>query len=85
MFLSLNSNTTSGAGTAFTYGSSEFTPVLCVVRVAQYLVFQCHYTVDYLWFLTILLSVVVRFTASDCPFDIFKLILQRTQLTIIGK
>ena len=65
--------------------TDEFTPVLCVVRVAQSLVFQC----SVLWiicvFLTILLSVVVRFTASDCPFDIFKIILQRNQLTIIEK
>jgi hypothetical protein len=65
---------TCGAGTAYPSGASEFSG-FSGVPVALSLVFcaMCCRLLFVLFLLTIVLSVLLRFTASDYPFDIFKL------------
>ena len=74
----------SGAGTAYPSGAPEFTPIFNGVRVTQSLVLYVCFVDRCLsfcifFFLAIVLSVLLRYADSDCPFDIFKLFL-RTKL-----
>ena len=66
----------SGAEIAYPSGAPEFTQVFSGVRVTQSLVL-CVCFVDrclsFCTFFAIMLSVLLRYTESDCPFDIFKL------------
>jgi hypothetical protein len=69
-----------GAGTAYPSGAPEFTPGFTGVRVTRSLVLYVCF-VDrclsfILFLLAIVLSVLLRYTDSDCPFGIFKLFLR---------
>ena len=77
MLVSFNSNTTSatsGAGTA-DFQTTRAHPRVSGVRVAQSLVFCVVYLRSMLVFslLVIVLSALLRFTASDNHFGVFKL------------
>jgi hypothetical protein len=69
-----------GAGTAYPSGAPEFTPGFTGVRVTQSLVLYVCFVGRCLSFilflLSIVLSVLLRYTDSDCPFGIFKLFLR---------
>ena len=60
---------TCGAGTAYLSGSPEFTLGFSEVCVAQYFVFCVMLCRSIFFLLVIVLSVLLRFTASDFPFD----------------
>ena len=68
---------TSGAGPAYPSGAPEFTRVFSGIRVTRSLVL-CVCFVDrclsFCTFFAIMLSVLLRYTEPDCPFDIFKLL-----------
>jgi hypothetical protein len=72
---------TSGAGTAYLSGVPEFTSGFSGVRVTRSLVLyvcfvdRCLSFKFVLFLLAIALSVLLRYTDSDCPFGIFKLYL----------
>ena len=72
---------TSGAGTAYPSGVPEFTSGFSGVRVTRSLVLyvcfvdRCLSFKFVLFLLAIALSVLLRYTDSDCPFGIFKLYL----------
>jgi hypothetical protein len=83
------SNTTGAtriAGTAFPYRAHQFTPDFSVVRVARSLVFcvMCADRCLFFFLLPIVLSVLLRLTASDYPFCILKLFLWRKPSCICG-
>ena len=69
---------TSGAGTAYPSGAPEFTPGYSGIRVTRSLVlYECfvdRFCPFVLFLLAIVLSVLLRYTDSDCPFVIFKFI-----------
>ena len=78
MLVSFNSNTTGVAhGARTASGAYEFTPMFSWIRGARSLVFYVMFCRSFfvLCLLVIVLSVLLRFTASDYPFGIFKLIL----------
>ena len=69
---------TSGAGTVYLSGEHEFAPPFSEVRVARSLGFcvvfcRSLFALLPFFLLSIVLSVRLRFTASDNPFSIFKL------------
>ena len=70
---------TSGAGAAYLSGATDFTPSFSGVRVTRSLVFYACFVEPCLSFCTfllaIVLSVLLRYTDSDYPFGIFKLLL----------
>ena len=71
---------TSGAGTAYPSGVPEFTPRFQWVSCYSIFSFMCNVLQIVvcpvvLFLLTIVLSVLLRFTDSDYPFGIFKLFL----------
>jgi len=74
----ITTDVTSGAGTAYPSGTPEFTPGFKGFRVTRSLVL-CLCFVDRclslctFFALSIVLSVLLRYTDSDCPFGIFKL------------
>jgi hypothetical protein len=61
----------SGAGTAYHSGHLSSPPVISGVRVTRSLVLYVCFVYRCLSFCT--LSVLLRYTDSDCPFGIFKL------------
>ena len=68
------------AGAAFPYGTPEFTPgfywgLFCPIISFLYSVCRSLFAVLFFFFFTIVLSVLLRFTISDYPFGIFKLLL----------
>jgi hypothetical protein len=80
----VNSNSmaaTSGAGTTYPSGAHAFIPIFSVVHVAQTsahcVVFCKSFSFCFLvlFLLAIVFSVLLRFTASDYPFGIFKIFL----------
>ena len=77
---------TSGAGRSYPYGEhmSSLPGLLGFVLLNFQLFVQCfinHYGFLCLFsFLTIALSVLLRYTASNYPFDVFKLFLYQTKL-----
>jgi len=64
---------TSGAETAYPSGTLEFTPVFSGVDVSRSLVFCVVFCRSLFVLLATMFSVLLRFTASDYPFNIFKL------------
>ena len=76
-----NSNTTAvacGTGTAYYSTAPAFTPGFSGIRVARFLcsVLKIIFCPFVLFPLSIVLSALLRFTASDYPFDIFKLFIE---------
>jgi hypothetical protein len=69
------SGVTSGAGTANPSEKPDFTPVFSGVHVPQSLVFWVVFckSLSVSFILSMVLAVLLRFTASDYPFGIFKL------------
>ena len=64
---------TSAGGTAPSSGTSEFTPVLSGVHVAQSLVFCVVFcTLLFVLFLSVIVLFVIRFGVSGDPFGIFQ-------------
>jgi hypothetical protein len=67
---------TSGAEIAHPSGAPEFTQVFSGDRVTQSLVLWVCFVdrcLSFCTFFAFMLSVLLRYTESDCPFDIFKL------------
>jgi hypothetical protein len=69
---------TSGAGTAYPFGESEFTPGFCWGSCYTIFSFMCKFLYIavcscVLFLLAIVLCVVLQFTAADYLFGIFKL------------
>ena len=83
MIVSFNStmvDATSGAGAAYPSGAPEFSPVFSGFYVAYslyYFVVFCRSLFVFFYLLTIVhvVSSVLRYTTSNCPFGIFKLFL----------
>ena len=73
---SLNVNI--GAGTAYPPGSHELTPGFSGVHVDRPIVSCVVLCRSLIVSLAIVLTVVLRFTASNYPFSIFKLFLETT-------
>ena len=77
---------TSGAGRSYPYGEhmSSFPVLLGFVLLNFQLFVQCFINhcgfLCLFFFLTIALSVLLRYTASNYPFDVFKLFLYQTKL-----
>ena len=78
----VNSNSmaaTSAAGTTHPSGAHAFIPIFSVVHIAQTLahcvVFCKSFFFLVLFLLAIVFSVLLRFTASDYPFGVFKIFL----------
>jgi len=71
---------TSGAGNAHPSGAPEFTPGFqwgSCYSIFSFICMFCRslFVLLYFFLLVIVLSALLRYTVSDCPFDIFKLFL----------
>ena len=76
-YVQLTTGVTSGAGTAYPSGAPEFTPGFKWGSCYAIFSFLCMFcsSLFVLFLLTIVLSVLLRYTDSDCPCCIFKLFL----------
>jgi hypothetical protein len=67
---------TRGTGTAFPSSEHGLTPFLSGIHVAWSLVFSAMFCKSLFFHLSFVLSVILRFMASDYLYDIFKLFIQ---------